>query len=403
MRGLSTLQGLLPEPVRNIMRRRLRTSLTVLGITIGIFVLVVLGAMAERVNVLVQGGEQFLKGRIAITEAGAHPFVSSGLISDSLADRVRGLEGVACVERDISMLLDPDDAFSFGMPRTISGIDVSERQTCEREAPGRAFKLNFTSGGWWQPGETGKTVLGVDVARHFNARVGDTVFMRDHPFQVVGVLERTLTGPDNIAFVSLEDARTLLADERPIFREIDLSDKVMNIYVIPREDVDPDALAATIRDRNPDMGVLSPSELIGPLETSAQVFNFIILGVAMVALIVGGLSIINTMVMSVAERVREIGIKKAVGASDWDVLKEYLSEAAVIGLLGGAIGLALGAAAVAVLNDLATQQTGASLFLITARLAVGSLAFATGLGAAAGLLPAIRAARLRPVEALREE
>lgn len=393
----------MPEALRNIFRRKLRTGLTIFGITIGIFALVVLGAMAEKVNLLVAGAEEFFSDRIAITEEGGHPFATSDLISESLADRARGVEGVACVERSITMLLDPDEAFSFGMPRMISGIDVAERRLCEEVAPSRSVKMNFARGGWWEEGERGKTVLGVDVADSLEADVGDTVTMRDHQFQVVGVLERTLTGPDSLAFIPLEDARVLLAEDRAIYREIDLSDKVDSIYVIPEEGVDPEALAEEIQARNPDLEVLSPSELIQPLRTPTQIFNFMIFGAALVALIVGGLSVINTMVMSVSERVREIGIRKAVGASDFDILREYLLESALIGILGGLIGLGLGAVAVAILNDLAREAAGTAIFVITLRLLVGSLLFAAVLGTLAGFFPSLRAARLRPVEALKAE
>ncbi len=393
----------MPEVLRNIFRRRLRTGLTVFGITIGIFALVVLGAMAEKINFLVEGAEEFLAHRIALTEEGSHPFTTTELIPESLADRARGLDGVACIEREISMLLDPDEAFSFGIPQMVNGTDVSEIDYCEEVVPGRLFNITFAEGDWWEPGEQGKTVLGVEAADKLDGSMGGTVTIRGHQFEVVGVLERTLTGPDSMSFVSLEDARTLLAEDRSLYREVNLSDKVTNIYVIPKEGVEAEALAEEIQKANPEIEVLSPDELIKPIRTNTAIFNFMIIGVALVALVVGGLSVVNTMVMSVSERVREIGIKKAVGASDLDILREYLLEAALIGALGGLIGLGLGALAVHFLNDLAQDATGTRIFIITARLMIGSLAFATVLGTVAGLFPSIRAARLRPVEALRAE
>ncbi|MBI1886239.1 MAG: ABC transporter permease [Chloroflexi bacterium] len=394
----------MPEILRNVFRRKLRTGLTVFGITIGIFALVVLGAMAEKVNFLVSGAEEFLSQRIALTEEGSHPFVSTELIPQALADRVRGLDEVACTERDINMLLDPDEAFSFGMPRMISGADVREIEHCEKVVPGRLFSnVAFAGGDWWEPGEQRMTVLGVDIADDLDARVGGTVTIRDRDFVVSGILQRSLTGPDNMAFVSLADARVFLEDQRSIYREVDLSDKVSNVYVIPKVGVDAEALAERIQDENPDLDILSPNELVAPLETNSAIFNFMIIGVAMVALVVGGLSVINTMIMSVAERVREIGIKKAVGATDFDILREYLLEAAFIGFIGGAIGLGLGALAVRFLNDLAQDATGTPIFVLTTRLLLGSLVFATALGTVAGFFPSMRASRLKPVEALKAE
>jgi putative ABC transport system permease protein len=309
---------------------------------------------------------------------------------------------VACVEKDISMLLDPDSRAQFGMPKVLSGIDVEERLRCDQVAPG-PVKVDFASGGWWQPGQQRVAVLGVDVANYLGVRTGDEVEVDGITFRVVGTLNRTLTGPDNIFYVPLEDAREILLKRQPWLAAANVNDTVLNIWVVLKKGVDGDILAQEIPSRFTDVDALGPSELQQPLRTSNRIFQFTILGVAMVALIVGGLSIINTMVMSVAERVREIGIKKAVGAADSDILWEYLTEAAFIGLMGGLIGLGLGQVGVRVLNHFAQEAAGAPIFLVTMRLALGSVAFAAGLGAAAGIFPALRAARLRPMEALRAE
>ena len=395
----------MPEVLRNIFRRKLRTGLTVFGITIGIFALVVLGAMAEKINVLVDGAERFLSDRISIGDKGSsHPFASSSteLVPVEFADRVAQVTGVACVETSINMLLKEGEEFSFGMPKIIQGLDVDQRRHCDRVAPTKV-QLEFAEGDWWNEGDSSVAVLGVDVADELHARLGGKVKIRDHDFRVVGILRRTLTGPDSIAFIPLEDARVLLRESRAIFRDIDISDKVGIIFAIPARGVDGNALAKEIQAENPDLKVMGPSELVQPISTNSAIFNFMIIGVALVALIVGGLSVVNTMVISVSERVREIGIKKAVGATDFDILREYLAEAALIGALGGLIGLGLGAIAIRFLNDLAQGATGTPIFLITTRLLVGSLAFATVLGTVAGLFPSVRAARLRPVEALKAE
>ncbi len=394
----------LPEPVRNLLRHRVRTGLTVLGIAIGIFALVALGALVEKVNILVEGGEKYLSDRVAVMAKGAgHPFFGAqGLVPASLAEEVGRLPEVACVEKSISMLLDPDSRAAFGMPKILVGIDVEERLRCDEVAPG-PVKLDFASGGWWQPGQRQVAVLGVDVANYLGVRTGDEVKVDDIPFRVVGTLNRTLTGPDNTFYAPLEDARDILLKRQPWLAAANVGDQVQNIWVIVKKGTDGDLLARQIPERFPNVEAMGPSELRGPLQTSNRIFQFTILGVAMVALIVGGLSIINTMVMSVAERVREIGIKKAVGAADSDILWEYLGEAAFIGLVGGLIGLGLGVVGVRILNHFAQEAAGAPIFLVTMRLAVGSVAFAAGLGAAAGIFPALRAAHLRPVEALRAE
>jgi putative ABC transport system permease protein len=109
------------------------------------------------------------------------------------------------------------------------------------------------------------------------------------------------------------------------------------------------------------------------------------------------------MLMAVTERVREIGLKKAVGAHTSDILREFMVESTLFGALGGAIGLLLGWLATAVLNALLVAQNQSQLFLLTNRLVGLAVVFAIGLGIVAGLIPAFRAARLDPVTALRTQ
>jgi putative ABC transport system permease protein len=111
---------------------------------------------------------------------------------------------------------------------------------------------------------------------------------------------------------------------------------------------------------------------------------------------------VNTMFMAVAERVREIGLKKAVGATTRNIMGEFLLEATFIGALGGVIGYGLGVLITVIANG-TTPPGQATLFLITVRLTALSLGFAIALGAVAGILPAWRASRLDPVTALRNE
>ncbi|HEY4753199.1 MAG TPA: FtsX-like permease family protein, partial [Candidatus Limnocylindrales bacterium] len=132
------------------------------------------------------------------------------------------------------------------------------------------------------------------------------------------------------------------------------------------------------------------------------ILNAILVGIALISLVVGGLSVVNTMAMSVAERTREIGIKRAIGGSRPRIVRELVVEASLIGFLGGAIGLALGAVVV-ILADEAGRSSGTILFELTTRTAVSAIAFSTVLGAIAGFVPALHAASLDPVAALRYE
>ena len=150
------------------------------------------------------------------------------------------------------------------------------------------------------------------------------------------------------------------------------------------------------------MNTLTGAEFDEQVGSATAIFNAIIIGVAVISLVVGGLSVINTMAMSVAERTREIGIKRAIGGSRGRIIRELVAEAGLIGLFGGLIGLALGAIVVVLANE-AGRDSGTILFELTWGTAIFAVAFSTILGILAGLIPAWSAARLDPVEALRYE
>jgi putative ABC transport system permease protein len=199
----------------------------------------------------------------------------------------------------------------------------------------------------------------------------------------------------------------LLKDSLPIAirNQIDVAQitEAITVYGKPGASIsDLDAIADRINTQISGVKATKPSVLVDGFKAGGAVFTGITTGAALLALVVGGLSVINTMFMAVAERVREIGLKKAVGATTVNIMGEFLIEATLMGLIGGIVGYGIGVLITVIIN--ATTAPGTStLFLITFRLSVFALGFAVALGALAGILPAWRAARLDPVTALRNE
>jgi putative ABC transport system permease protein len=221
---------------------------------------------------------------------------------------------------------------------------------------------------------------------------------------VVGILDKTFTAPDNMAIVNLGDAQEFYYEDIPAaYREgVKKEDLTTQIEVFVKDGFDPEEVVKKINEGIRDVHAFSPSAFREQIANSTAIFNLIVLGSAIIALIVGSFSVINTMIMAVTERIREIGIKKAIGASNLRIMREFVLEAAIMGLIGGLLGLMLGYGTVRIINAL-TEPSGQVVFLTTPRLAIGSVAFATFLGAAAGLYPAWFASRLNPIEALRNE
>jgi len=247
-------------------------------------------------------------------------------------------------------------------------------------------------------------VLGSDIARKYDKKVGDLIGLKGTPFEVVGVLEPTLTAPDQAAMVPLAAAQELyLQTLPPLVREQMVANDVvtsMTVYLDPG--VDPEGLADRIEMAVPNVAVMSGADFDEQVGSATSILNSILVGIALISLAVGGLSVVNAMAMSVAERTREIGIKRAIGGSRSRIVREFVIEAALIGFAGGAIGLLLGAIVVTLANELG-RSSGTVLFELTTGTAITAIAFSTILGAVAGLFPAVHAARLDPVSALRYE
>lgn len=383
--------------LRTMTRRKMRTSLTVLGIVIGVFALTVMGAMAEKMNLLVAGGLDYYSGHVSVVEAGGG--MGNMPISTDRIPQIARIPGVAAVVPVVDVPLKTDGSgMGLGVPDFIEGAAASQN---------RYEKFTFAAAQGTIPplGERGVIAVGSSLAREYKLHVGDTFKIRGRAFTVKAIMQTTMTAPDSMVRMSLRDAQEIYVhDQPPMLRAILKPGRVATVFnVYPRAGISGDILAARIKKAGiSDIKVTSPSEAKKQFEQFSVTFNLIVMGSALIALIVGALSVLNTMAMSVAERVKEIGLKKAIGARTSQVLREFLFEAAAIGLVGGLVGLGLGTLLVGGING-ATVQSGTQIFEVTGRLAIGTLIFATVLGAVAGFFPALNAARLNPVDALRTE
>jgi putative ABC transport system permease protein len=384
--------------LRELSRRRLRTSLTVLGITIGIWALVVFSAMATKINGFVDSGSDYYVGKIIVSDASAGG-IGVGLVplEVAVADDIRSMPGVLAVDVQVQVPFGETDFAAFGMPEIITGhvagADAGLDQSSAELVIGR--DLTVADEG------SRVTVLGSDLARSFDVRPGDRVDLRGVSFEVVGVLQPTLTAPDTTAMVPLAAAQDLFHATLPAALQaaLDPRDLASQLIVYPAEG-SVDAVAERIEGLPAKLATMTSADFEARVGSTTLIFNAIIVGVAIISLVVGGLSVINTMAMSVSERTREIGIKRAIGGSRGRIVRDLVAEAGLIGLMGGVLGLALGAIVVALANEVG-RASGTILFDLTGGTAAFAVGFSTVLGMAAGIVPAWSAARLDPVQALR--
>jgi putative ABC transport system permease protein len=387
--------------LRDLGRRKVRTTLTVLGITIGIWALVVFGSMANKIGALVEGGSEYYADKVIVTDgSGAMGGFATAPMSLATALELREVEGVDVVMPTVMMLLDDQAGVTMGVPPMISGVIAGSDEGRER------FVVDYAEGRQLELSDEGTnvTVLGSDLARKYDKHVGDTMLLHDVPFEVVGVLAPTLTAPDQAAGIPFMAAQQLFYRTLPpvVADKVDAGDLVTSMTVYPEAGVDPETLADRIDAQLPDLATMTGRDFDQQIGGATSILNAILVGVALISLVVGGLSVVNTMAMSVAERTREIGIKRAIGGSRSRIVRELVTESALLGFIGGAVGLAAGAIVVLIGNE-AGRAEGTVLFELTTETAVIAILFATGLGAIAGFVPAIHAARLDPVAALRYE
>ncbi len=370
------------EILRNMARRKLRTTLTIVGIVIGILALTVMGSMSEYFNTLIDNAVNLLGNNIVVSPK-SNDFES--ILTTTDERKVRRIAGVKDVIPVANDTIEEFDAVSFGIPDIIYAVPA--------EDSGTLFPtVTLKKGRWLQRGDEYEAVVGAQLAKKRNLDLGSTIRYRDHDLVVVGMMNETQTTPDSIAMVELNTVRRL----------VKAPEMIAGMYVVPENPAFIDTIAKSIRDNVDNVQVFTPKEAAAQAQQSLAVFNVILVGGAVLAVFVGGLAVINTMIMSVNERRHEIGLKKAVGASDGEIVREFLIEAAVIGLLGGTIGLFLGWSLAGLLNVVTAQAMGgSSIFNVTPRLMAIAIGFAVVLGMIAGLYPAWSAARLDPVKALR--
>ena len=394
----------LAEAFRNMRRRPLRSALTASGVAIGVAALVLLGGLSEKFSHLVAGGRDFATGQITVTGEGTGGLM--GLARGALLghEQLHSLAEVPGVRLAAPLVMFPVADSPSTLPLTLApmvfGIDPEALHLNRHSlAPG-------ANHGALLPRAPDEVTVGSQVARFYNVTTGDTLEIRKKAFKVVGVLEPTLTGPDSFVFMPFPSAQSLLLESDPVLRRLAMvpGAKILPIATAAavhwNDGEDPEVVSARIREQVRDVTVMSPAEAGRQVSQAMTVTNSVILGSALVALIVASLAVANTMFTAVVERRREIGLRRVVGATRRQVVRQLVLEATFIGLLGSLGGLVAGAAAAEALNNV-TERLGASVFLVTPRLVVLGALIPSALAALAGLWPAWRAARMPPTDAVR--
>jgi len=408
-----TLWQTIFEALESLNSNKLRSGLTILGIVIGVAAVIAMLGIG-------QGAQNSITG--SISGIGTNLlFIFSGNDQAELRN-VRPL-----TLQDATALADPFAAPSIEAVAPFiqgSNIEVAANGEQTRTSLGgvtppyfEVRNINVAEGESINDehlyGRASVALLGTDVADKLFGRheglTGETIRIEGQPFRVIGVLEKkggsSFGSQDDIVLIPMTTART-----RIIRRSTDRVDIIL-VKAVSAESVPQttEEIAQVLRTRHrseigaDDFTVLSQQDFLQTVQTILGVFTIFLGGIAAISLLVGGIGIMNIMLVSVAERTREIGLRKALGARKRDILIQFLTESSLLSLIGGLVGIVLGWLIAFAVGQIATATGNAFTPAVGWNGILLATITSTVIGLFFGIYPANRAASLQPVEALRYE
>jgi len=389
---------------RNLRSRGTRSFLTVLGIFIGIAAVVSLVSMGAGLQNYMDDAYSKMGYDLIIVLPGVGGTMGAGGIAIEpmtskdvkVIERVRGVDQVAPFiftvvtferggQKERGYLVVTPNYLMNGVIERMFGFDVEQgRDLLKSDRDAAVVGLEYTRDKFDKP-----------------VRLRSKIDVRGHTFTVVGVMEDFGNEQDNSNFfVPWKKGKEVLG----------VGDEVSMIYIRPKKGFDPQKVADKIKEEledhrgKEDFAVNTLAAMAEMVAGAMLAVQGLIVGMAAISLVVGGIGIMNTMYTSVLERTQEIGILKAVGARNGDILAIFLIESGMLGTVGGILGCMVGAG-LGLLMGIGASAAGISVMQpdLGIHLWVGAIGFSFLVGSLSGVLPAMQAANLHPVEALRYE
>ncbi len=389
--------------IRNVLYRKTRSFLTLLGVAIGIAAVVALISLGQGLSATVtdQLG-QLGSNTITVMPSfgGSGSFGPPGMFGKSLKeDDVELVEKVRGVRRAIPMqtkqlMVEYDDESTITW---VSAFPPEEGVEMFEDLQG----FDLESGRWMKNNEKGSVVVGNNVPEIIfpDMRLRNKVTIEGKRFRVVGILESVGNRQDDSSFMmSMEAMKSITNDSEEIYAiMVEATDNTEEVAEEIEEELD-DKYGEDV------FSAMTTEQIIESVNAVFAALSAVLAGIAAISLVVAGFGIMNTMLMSVMERTREIGIMKAVGATNFRILSLFLAESAIVGIAGGILGMILGAVTTIGLSGIISSTIGFDFqSSLSPFLMAGVVVFSAVVGSISGLYPAWRAAKLDPAEALRYE
>jgi putative ABC transport system permease protein len=384
--------------LKTLRRKRIRSALTIGGVAIAVAVLVSLLGFDAGYQQALRNDIDRMGYQVLVTAKGC-PYEAATLM-------LKGGGGLRYMEEDVYDRIVTDERIDQISPQLVAtvfdadggdgrgGISmyVGVSEAYLKLKPWVTFK----SGGWFSGPDADEAILGYEAAELEQRSVGDPIFINglDKVVTVVGIFDRTGTQDDGIIFLPLETAQTTFALPGKISG---IGIRLKDITLVPAFEED--------LYNEPGIQVVSMAQVKGTILNLMSSARLLASSIATVAVIVAIIGVMNTILMSVFERTKQIGVMKAMGASRLDVFRMVWIETTLVCLFGGIVGIVIafagGTAAEHIVRRILPYAPSGRLVIISTPLLLAALGGAVATGLIAGLYPASRAASMRPVVAIR--
>ncbi len=374
--------------VKNPFRNRTRAILAIIGIAIGIATIVALGMVTGGLQASTQSTLKAGAAEISVTQKGSSSFISTGgTINESfIADlgKINGVKDTAGILRTSANVTGGSN-FGPGGGFSVSGIDSDKLSL---------VGIDSVNGTTFSNGSSNEIILGKTSANNLNKTVGSTINLFGTDFKITGIYETGNFLQDAGAFMSLSALQNLTSNDN----------KVSTILVKVNDNANVTEVGQAIENTYPNEFTASTAaDQANRINEGLGTINTASTAISLLAIIIGGVGVINTMIMSVFERTREIGVLKAVGWKNRRILGMILGESIVLTLVAAVVGIVMGIIGVEVLLNVIPSTGTVIKPVLTLDILLRAFAVAFLVGVVGGLYPAYRASRLAPTEALRYE